>query len=220
MNFIISPEIRNICPDYVGGAVIASVSNAPASESLLHEIAEAGELLQKTYDINTIKERSGILSTRAAYKKAGKDPSRYRPSCEQLARRILQGKGLYTIDTLVDLGNLISLRCGYTVAVLDLDKICGDTLTLGIGMENEPYEAIGRGMLNIACMPVFRDAIGGVATPTSDNVRTQVDAGTKNVLIIINGYDGSRENVQAALEDTQRLLETYAQATIREHILF
>ena len=220
MKLIVSDQVRNICPEYVGGAVIAHVINSSASEALLKEIAEAGEQLQQSYDTNTVKERSGIKATRTVYKKAGKDPSRYRPSCEQLARRILQGKGLYTIDTLVDMGNLISLCCGYTVAVLDMDKIEGDTLTLGIGEENEPYEAIGRGPLNIACMPVFRDAMGGVATPTSDNVRTQVGAETNNVLIIINGYDGNRESVQQAVENTVRLLQTYAQAEILEQRLF
>ena len=39
---------------------------------------------------------------------------------------------------------------------------------LGIGKSGEPYEGIGRGELNIEGMPVYRDAMGGIGTPTSD----------------------------------------------------
>ena len=37
-------------------------------------------------------------------------------------------------------------------------------MTLGVGREGEPFEGIGRGELNIAHMPVYRDAVGGVGT--------------------------------------------------------
>ena len=86
---------------------------------------------------------------------------------------MLQGKELYQIDTLVDLVNLASIAFGYSIGGFDADKFVGDTLTLGIGREGEPYEGIGRGMLNIAGLPVYRDAQGGVGTPTSDNERTK-----------------------------------------------
>ena len=142
----------------------------------------------------------------------GKDPSRYRPSCEQLARRVLQGKELYSIDLLVDLGNLISLASGYSVGVLDRDKLEGDTIELGIGREGEQYEGIGRGPLNIASMPVYRDARGAFATPTSDSVRTMCSAATRNVLIIINGYDGDTAAVEAAAARTGRLLREYGES--------
>mgnify|MGYP000747919632 CR=1 FL=1 len=84
----------------------------------------------------------------------------------------------YQIDTLVDLINLVSIRYGYSIGGFDADKIQGDTLVLGIGKSGEPYEGIGRGELNIEGMPVYRDAMGGIGTPTSDNERTKLEAGT------------------------------------------
>lgn len=212
MNIVVSDELRAIAPQYVGAAIEADVTNAPTQPELWAEITRLTQELRASFDTTSIKERAGVKATRAAYKAAGKDPSRYRPSCEQLCRRVLQGKELYTIDALVDLGNAVSMMCGYTVAVLDRDKIQGDTLTLGIGREGEPYEAIGRGSLNIACMPVFRDAEGGIATPTSDNVRTQCDMGTKRVLVIINGYDGRRESLDDAAAYAADMLSRYAMA--------
>ncbi len=62
---------------------------------------------------------------------------------------MLQGKELYQRDTLVDLVNLASIAYGYSIGGFDADTFEGDTLTLGVGKANEPYEGIGRGMINI-----------------------------------------------------------------------
>ena len=153
-----------------------------------------------------------IPATRQGYKKWGKDPSRYRPSSEALCRRILRrGIPLYQIDTLVDLINLASIYSGHSIGGFDLDKIQGDRLVLGIGKAGEPYEGIGRGELNIEGMPVYRDAVGGVGTPTSDNERTKISEGTTHLLAIMNGYSGSEgleENVTYMVD----LLKEFAEA--------
>ena len=212
----ISEELRGIAPQYCGAFIEARVQNSPTSEALWEEIARLTQELRTHYDPTTVKERDGIRETRAAYRAAGKDPSRYRPACEQLCRRVLQGKDLYSIETLVDLGNAVSMRSGYTVAVVDRDKISGESITLGIGREGEAYEAIGRGPLNIHRMPVFRDETGGFATPTSDHVRTQCSADTTRVLIIINGYDGNAGRVDEAVQYALSLLRSYACAQDEE----
>ena len=125
---------------------------------------------------------------------------------------MLQGKSLYQKDTLVDLINLASIAYGYSIGGFDADKFHGDTLTLGIGRAGEPYEGIGRGMINIEGLPVYRDDDGGVGTPTSDNERTKIDINTTHLLVLINGYDGNKENVVANAEFIQRLLRKYAQS--------
>lgn len=113
---------------------MATVKNSPSSDALWKEIAEQEAWLCANFTTESIKHRSGIAATRLAYKAFGKDPSRYRPACEQLARRVLQGKGLYHVDTIVDLVNLVSLVAGYSTAALDVDKIVGN-VTLGIGRQ-------------------------------------------------------------------------------------
>ena len=126
------------------------------------------------------------------------------------AKPLLRGLELYQIDTLVDLINLVSLRTGYSIGGFDADKIQGTDLCLGIGRAEEPFEGIGRGVLNIEGLPVFRDAVGGIGTPTSDNERTKMDVGTRHILAIINGYDGDTTRLQQAAEMTQELLRKYA----------
>ena len=88
----------------------------------------------------------------------------------------------------------------------------GDTLTLGIGREGEPYEGIGRGLLNIAGLPVYRDEQGGVGTPTSDNERTKMTLATTHLLVLINGYDGQEDRVRQNAEFIQQLVRKYCQS--------
>ena len=208
----VSEEIKERCPQYRGAAVYATVTNTALSEGLWREIAEFTTQLRATEDTESIKQQSAIVATREAYRACGKDPSRYRPSAEALRRRLLRGLELYQIDTLVDLINLVSLRTGYSIGGFDADKIVGKDLCLGIGRHEEPFEGIGRGVLNIEFMPVIRDAEGGIGTPTSDNERTKMSVDTTHILAIINGYSGS-EGLQEAADMTVELLQRYAAAT-------
>ena len=235
MKIIVSQEIERVCPGFVGAAVEASVVNTPYCDALWQEIHALEERFRAELTTESLKELSGIAATRRVYKACGKDPSRYRPASEQLIRRMLQGKELYQIDTLVDLVNLASIAYGYSIGGFDADKIVVNDegnarapkassslqerivgsepfLTLGVGREGEPYEGIGRGQLNIAGLPVYRDAIGGVGTPTSDHERTKLTLETRHLLTIVNGYDGDRENVLACAQFIQDLLRRYAQS--------
>lgn len=211
MNIIVSEEIEKVCPGFVGAAVEADVVNSEYNAELWAEINDLGEKYKAEYTTETVKTISGIEATRRVYRACGKDPSRYRPAAEALIRRMLQGKELYQIDTLVDLINLASIAFGYSIGGFDADKFVGDTLTLGIGREGEPYEGIGRGMLNIAGLPVYRDSEGGVGTPTSDNERTKIELSTRHVLVLVNGYDGNEAQVKANAEYIIQLFEKYAQ---------
>ena len=123
----------------------------------------------------------------------------------------MRGLELYRIDTLVDLINLVSLRTGHSIGGFDADKIQGNCLELGIGKADESFEGIGRGPLNIEGLPVYRDAAGGIGTPTSDHERTKMDVNTTHILAIINGYNGET-GLQEAAEMTRDLLQKYAGA--------
>ena len=212
MNIIVSQEIEQVCPGFVGAAVEAEVVNSGYCAELWAEIEALGEKYRGEHTTETIKQIPGIEAT--------KDPSRYRPAAEALIRRMLQGKRLYQIDTLVDLINLASIAYGYSIGGFDADKFVGDTLTLGIGREGEPYEGIGRGMLNIAGLPVYRDAEGGVGTPTSDNERTKITIGTRRVLVLVNGYDGNEAQVRANAEYLVSLFGKYAQGTNCRYFIY
>ena len=215
----VSEEIKERCPQYRGAAVYAAVTNTPYSEGLWREIADFTEVLRVTESTDSIKQQTAIVATREAYRACGKDPSRYRPSAEALRRRLLRGLELYQIDTLVDLINLVSLHTGYSIGGFDADKIVGTELCLGVGRHEEPFEGIGRGVLNIEFMPVIRDAVGGIGTPTSDHERTKMDINTSHILVIINGYSG-KGGLQEAADYMVELIKEFASAEDVELIEF
>lgn len=212
MKVIVSEEIEQVCPEFVGACVEAEVVNTPYCEVLWKEIGALGERFRSELTTESLKEISSIAATRRVYRACGKDPSRYRPASEALIRRMLQGKELFQRDTLVDLVNLASIAYGYSIGGFDADKFEGDTLTLGVGRDGEPYEGIGRGIINIAGLPVYRDSKGGVGTPTSDNERTKICLETRHLVVLINGYDGNEQHVRANAEYIQTLLRKYAQS--------
>jgi len=220
MNIVVSSEIQTVCPEFIGACVEANVSNSPYCQPLWDEIDAMGNKYRSILTTESLKQLSGIAATRRVYRACGKDPSRYRPASEALIRRQLTNKSLYQIDTLVDLTNLASIAYGYSIGGFDADKFHGDTLTLGIGRAGEPYEGISRGMINIEGLPVYRDATGGVGTPTSDNERTKITLETTHLVVLINGYDGNEANVKANAEYIQELLRKYCNSDGGTYFLY
>lgn len=207
----VSPDIKKACPEFAGVAVYAEVYNCQYNDKLWQEITAFTEELTSCTTMDQIKLQPVIAATRQVYKRCGKDPGRYRPSAEALRRRLMRGIPLYQIDNLVDLINLVSLRTGYSIGGFDADKIQGTHIELGVGKTDEPFEAIGRGILNIEGLPVYRDAAGGIGTPTSDEERTKMGLETTHLLAVVNGYSG-KEGLTKAAEMIQRLLRDYAES--------
>lgn len=212
MTVLLSEEILNACPELHVLVVSCDVKNSEPDEQLWKEIADEELAVRSSMKLEEINKWLPIRATRQAYKRLGKDPNRYRPSAEALRRRILRELPLYRVDTLVDLINLLSIRSGYSIGGFDAGKIEGDTLVLGVGHEGEIYHGIGRGELNIAGLPVYRDMAGGIGTPTSDEERTKISLDTSRLLMIINGYSGL-EGLQAAGAYGVDLLKRYVSAT-------
>lgn len=189
MEICIEPEFAALNPGYRVILVEAEVTVGDVTDELKSEMDREAADIAARVKIEDINRIPAIAATRRAYKTCGKDPNRYRPSQEQLMRRIVRGLGLYNVNSLVDAGNLLSLRTGCSVGCFDADKVIGERLTVGIGRAGEPYEGIGRGPLNVEGLPIVRDAEGGIGTPTSDNERTKISAATRRLVMTIHLFD-------------------------------
>lgn len=209
---IIDERIKKACPGMRVGLIRAKVTNCETSPELWAEIEREAEAVIAKYELLEINKRPAVAQTRALYRALGKDPNRYRVASEALCRRVIRGLGLYRIDTLVDLINLVSMKSGYPISGLDADKLVGDTLTMGVGEEGEEYNGIGRGLLNISGMPVYRDEVSGVATPTSDEERTKITLDTCTLQMNINGF-GEEMPMEETVAWSVELLRKYAGAT-------
>jgi DNA/RNA-binding domain of Phe-tRNA-synthetase-like protein len=114
-----------------------------------------------------------VRQIRGIFHRAGVDPTRYRPSSESLLRRAAGGKGLYFINSVVDLVNYFSLKLLCPIGLYDMDRV-KPPVTLRVGREGESYEGIGRSWLNLARFPLLVDQEGPFGSPISDSTRTQV----------------------------------------------
>ena len=218
VNIEIEEGFRRACPGFRGVAISADIVNSEPDDALWCEIDSRVAAYREAYTVDSVKDIDAIRATRDAYRALGKDPSRYRPSAEALCRRVLRGMQLYRVSTVVDLVNLVSMETGYSIGGFDADKIVGDRLVLGVGRDGEPYEGIGRGPLNIASLPVYRDGAGGIGTPTSDNERTKIDLATSHLLLIVNSYGATSPD--DAAEELEALLLKYASASNIDRVKF
>lgn len=154
----------------------------------------------KLADPRAILEAPTILATRGGYKALGKDPARYRGSAEALLRRLIAGKGLPRINSVVDVINLVSVESRLPIGLYDLAHVEG-VIEFRAGQAGETYKGIGKYDLNLEGLPLFADAIGPHGSATSDSERTMVTASTKRVLAILVSFGGS-----SGLEEWNRRL--------------
>ena len=160
------------------------------------------------YGVNDIPN---IKESRMAYKAFGKDPSRYRVSSEALIRRIGQGKGLYEVNTVVDVNNLISIESGFSVGSYDTANI-EEELVFRVGKEGETYKGIGKEEINIEFLPVLADEKGAIGSSTSDSARAMITAEAKEVLTLIYSFSDNKD-LEKALKNAEKYLEKYAGAS-------
>lgn len=195
---VCNAEIIDLFPALRLGLLVSPVKVEKGSLGFDQQRKEILENAAKL-EAEAIRNLPPVKSVKEAYKALGKDPNRYRPAAESLLRRISQGKGLYTVNNVVDCLNLTSVQTGFSICGYDRDKIEG-TIHLGVGEADELYEGIGRGQLNIENLPVFRDDQGAFGTPTSDSKRTLVGYETQHVLMVIPAFEGDASSLSKTLD--------------------
>ena len=206
----IDAEMKAKCLRVALACVTAEVEAGATPEGLDKELRVCDEKILKLAEPKAALESAAILATRAAYKALGKDPARYRGSAEALLRRVIAGKGLPRINSVVDAINLVSVESRLPVGLYDLEHVQGD-IVFRAGRAGETYKGIGKYDLNLEGLPVFCDAMGPHGSPTSDSERTMVTAATKQVIAIIISFSGE-DNLERWAQKTAELLVLYAAA--------
>ena len=210
-NLVIDGQMKRIWPSVRVGCLQYQVKVEEKNPELWSYLKK--EVFKKTkdaiFDYGT-GEIPNIKESRAAYKAFGKDPSRYRVSSEALVRRIGQGKGLYEVNTVVDVNNLISIESGFSVGSYDASKI-GQDLIFRIGREGETYTGIGKEEIKIDALPVLADDKGAIGSSTSDSERAMITEEAEEVLTLIYSFSDNQD-LEKALENGKKYLETYADA--------
>jgi DNA/RNA-binding domain of Phe-tRNA-synthetase-like protein len=189
MRVVVDEELKRRCPQTALGCITAQVVTGAPPEALTAELRSREEEILRLADPSAVLAAPEIRATREAYRALGKDPARYRGSAEALLRRIVAGKGLPQVNSVVDIINLVSVESRMSLGLYDLDKVSSE-VTFRAGRAGETYKGIGKYALNLEGLPVFCDKLGPFGSPTSDSERTMVTSETRRVLAVIVSFAG------------------------------
>lgn len=208
-DIVIDSEMKKLWEHSVLGCIRCKVKVEESSKELLQEIDDFSKKLQDTIQkVPDIPKREQIAVTRRAYRAFGKEPSRYRSSAEAMCRRIVQGKGLYHINNVVDCGNLFSIKTGYSLGIYDAEKV-GEKLIWRVAPEGTCYKGIGKDEINVEFLPVLEDEKGPFGNPTSDSVRTRVTEETREILAVVFGFAETTGGIETEVTELFEMFQKY-----------
>jgi DNA/RNA-binding domain of Phe-tRNA-synthetase-like protein len=126
-SYTISAEVFARFPGYVRGIVLANgVTNAPSGPELVALLRQAEDDVRRSVDPSAIAEHPRIRAWREAFRAFGAKPSEYRSSIEGMARRVIRGDPLPAISSLVEIGNVVSLRHFLPAGAHAIDALTDD----------------------------------------------------------------------------------------------
>lgn len=136
--YSISDEIFSLFPEYVRGVVLAyDVTNTESPPELLERLREAEASVRDRLNLEDLTAHPRIASWREAFRQVGIKPSEFRASVEAMARRVLRHQELPSINALVDIGNILSLRHLLPVGSHAIDNISQDIVLCHASGEEE-----------------------------------------------------------------------------------
>jgi len=214
-------EIKIELPDVKLGVVEADgVRVAPADEKLARLMDEVCNRRLREFTVETLAEAEPTRAVRAMFRAWDMDPSKYRPSSEALLRRVVQGKGLYRVSNIVDIGNVVSIETGWPLGCYDRARI-RPPVAFRHGTAGERYEGIGKRTWHLEGRPVLADPDGPFGSPISDSTRSMITETARDVLIVIYVPTGSPAGpVESAMARLALRLTEFAGAAAVRSVLY
>jgi DNA/RNA-binding domain of Phe-tRNA-synthetase-like protein len=222
--FSYDPAVLDRYPGVHAGIVIASgLTNGPTPPALQERYRAAQKEVADRLASTPPSGLPSIAAWRRAFAAFGAKPTQYRSAAEALLRRLAKQGDIPSINTLVDLGNLVSIRHALPVAVVDLSGIDGGiTVRFATGAERftdlgaaepvapEPGEVVFVDRAEVACARrwCWRQSAQSATRET-----------TTDALVVVEGlHDGAERDVAAAREEIVALLaEFQPAATVAAH---
>ncbi len=229
MFYEVSEEIFDKLPDAIFGVVaVRGIDNSqdiPAVQKLLEDNAAA---CQKYFEESgtRAKEDPVVVPYREAFRALGINPSRYSCAIEALMDRIAKGKGMPSINPIVDLGNAVSLKYKLPIGAHDIYSFvredgsgrgCEDTgVEVRLATAKDTFVPFGA-----ADDEFDNPEIGEAVYVSGHEVRTRrwtwrqsekgkITEKTTAVLFPIDGFASvNKEAVEAAIKEFVELIANY-----------
>lgn len=214
-SFQYMPMITTAFPTIVGGIASGKVQNAVTSDALKAAYTAEQKRVAAQIGDTPLSELDSLAAWRSAFRTFNVDPTKYRSAAEALLRRLTKQGDIPSINALVDIGNMVSIRYGLPVAVLDVRGLVGQGIRVqfatgteifhGIGVEEVEHPEEGE--------VIFADDGGNIYARRwcwRQSKGSAAQADTTQVIITIEAHHSSAQSdVRAALNDLERLLTLY-----------
>lgn len=150
MQFVIAPEVFAALPSACFGVVaVKGAKPGPAAEEIRRRLAEAVESCTAALEGVAIKQAPEIVPYREAFRALGINPNKYPCSIEALLTRIAKGKGMPSINPLVDFGNAVSLRHRIPIGAHDMATFRDGVLEVRPARDGDRFNPFGGGEAEI-----------------------------------------------------------------------
>lgn len=213
--FAYDDAVADRYPTIRAGVIHAtSLDNGPSSPGLLDEYRAEQQAASGRLNETAIAELPSIAAWRRAFTQFGVKPTQHRNAAEALLRRLAKMGDIPAINTLVDIGNLVSIRYAVPVAVFDQANIAGST-TVRFATGDELFIDIGS---TDSASPdpgevIFVDSNNAVSARRwcwRQSAQSATSPSTVEALIVIEGlHDTAGEDVESALADLTSLLAAH-----------
>lgn len=217
-------KLLEIFPRVHGGVIFgAGLQNSPSSDALKAVFeAEQKATIERIGD-TPLSEIQSIADWRAAFSLFGVQPTKYRNAAEALLRRLTKKGDIPSINTLVDIGNLVSIRYGLPVAVFDTQSLTG-ALTVRFADGTEHYTELGSTEIKHPEEDevIFADDTGLVFARRwcwKQSFQSASKINTSDVIITVEAqHVGGNQDVTNAVQDLLALLNEYADGTYQHSV--
>jgi DNA/RNA-binding domain of Phe-tRNA-synthetase-like protein len=224
--FRYEPRILERFPGIVGGIIHATdVTNGRTTRSLAEAFAAEQAVIRAQIGSTPLSELPALAAWRRAFRAFGVDPTQYRSAAEALLRRLTKQGELPSINTLVDLANLVSIRYALPVAVFDLRMISGGTV-VRFARGDERWADLGSSATErpAAGEVIFADETDAVVARRwcwRQSVASAAREDTTEILVTVEGHhEAAPDDVSKALDTLVGLLRDEAKPrTVRRAVL-
>ncbi len=224
MNFYIEPSVIEKYPHLkVGVLIVQGIKNQGNMDEIAKLVEATSESIKKSYAGKEITKEPKILDWREAYKSFGYKPASYRCSAESLLRRVIGDKGLPSINPVVNLYNMISVKYSLPAGADDLDKVSG-TIHLAMAKGDEPFITLGSREEDTAKEDeiIYRDdkEVLCKAWNWRESDTSKITEESTNISLVIEGLEHTLPGeIIKALKELQTLIQKYCGGQAKSYFL-